>query len=78
MRIPNYGIPPESQGIDDGLSEEWCTDMSNMRWFSDIHTDIVHYHGLLFEWMNYVSLYGIKEICPECICQKKVHVSTNC
>jgi len=47
MRISDHAISEITQGVDDRLSLQGSTDVSDMRRLADIHADIVNDDGLM-------------------------------
>ena len=55
MWIPDDSIPEVTIDVADDLSDRWSTDMSNMKGFSSIRTDIVDDNGLFLKYFSWLK-----------------------
>ncbi len=76
MRISDHSISEVVVDITDRLSDRWSADMTDMKWFSDICSDIVDDDRLIF-WYVFLFSRLIEDPHPHSIREGEIDISAH-
>ncbi len=82
MTVSDDCVTKISKGIDDRLSEKWSADVPDVRWFPDIHSDVVDDDAFIFVetciWFDFFLQKIFCNVSPNRVSKEKINITTSC